>query len=183
MSEPIIDSTLSLKEALAGTQAPQDILNDLVLLDIAYVSFDDRIHQGQLIVHATVADEVRTIFEKILEMRFPIQHAKLPVVYGWDDEVCMVQNNTSAFNYRIIQGTDKLSNHSYGLAIDINPTLNPYTQRDGLVVPPGSTYDPNTPGTLTVDGPVVALFKSYGWGWGGDWERKDWQHFDKPKKI
>lgn len=183
MTDVIIDSALSLEEALAGTQAPQEILNDLVLLDIPYVSFDDQIHQGQIIVHITVADEVKTIFGKLLEIRFPIHQMKLPVVLGWDDDESMAQNNTSGFNYRIIHGTDQLSNHSYGFAIDINPALNPYTRRDGVVMPEGATYDPNKLGTLTADGPVVTLFKSYGWDWGGDWERKDWQHFAKPKTV
>jgi len=32
-------------------------------------------------------------------------------------------NNTSGFNYRKITGTDKLSTHSFGRAIDINPVL------------------------------------------------------------
>lgn len=37
-----------------------------------------------------------------------------------NDNKSMSANNTSAFNYRVISGTKKLSNHSYGLAIDIN---------------------------------------------------------------
>ena len=37
-------------------------------------------------------------------------------------------NNTSAFNYRVVPGTDRLSNHAMGFAIDLNPVENPYVQ-------------------------------------------------------
>lgn len=51
-------------------------------------------------------------------------------------------------------------------------------RRDGAVIPPGAKYDVSQPGTLTPE--AVSIFKSYGFGWGGDWEHKDWQHFEKP---
>lgn len=38
----------------------------------------------------------------------------------------MLDNNTSCFNYRIVDGTDHLSKHALGCAIDINPFYNPY---------------------------------------------------------
>lgn len=51
--------------------------------------------------------------------------------------------------------------------------------RDGVVVPFGARYDPLQLGTITAD--IAAVFKSYGWQWGGDWvEHKDWQHFERP---
>ncbi|WP_082129834.1 M15 family metallopeptidase [Aneurinibacillus tyrosinisolvens] len=40
----------------------------------------------------------------------------------------MRDNNTSAFNTRIIAGKKQLSNHSYGMGIDINPVQNPEIQ-------------------------------------------------------
>ncbi len=178
--QPIIDSAMTLEEALSGLTFPEDIRKSLVLLDVRHFGFDEHVHHGQLVVHQAMATETSTIFEKLFEMRFPIERVVPVVEYGWDDDRSMAANNSSAFNYRLISGTDRLSNHSHGLAVDINPALNPYTQKDGLVVPPGATYDPTRSGTITKDGPVVALFSAHGWGWGGDWERKDWQHFEKP---
>lgn len=35
-------------------------------------------------------------------------------------------DNTSAFNCRLAEGSKKYSKHSYGKAIDINPLENPY---------------------------------------------------------
>lgn len=174
------DSTLSLDAALAGKDIPNEIRNTLALVEVPYISFEKEIRRGQLIVHSEVAEEVQNIFVQLLESRFPIARIIPIVAYGWDDAASMSANNTSAFNYRVIHGTNRLSNHSYGLAIDINPALNPYTQSDGVVVPLGARYDPQKPGTITTD--TALLFKAYGWEWGGDWTRKDWQHFQKETK-
>ncbi len=169
---------MSLDEALAGKEIPDKIRETLVLVSVPYLSFEKEIREGQLVVHAEVAAEVQQLFMRLLEIRFQIEQVIPIVAYGWDDAVSMAANNTSAFNYRLIHGTNRLSNHSYGLALDINPALNPYTQYDGEVVPPGARYDVGRPGTITEE--IAALFKSRGWQWGGDWLRKDWQHFQKP---
>jgi peptidoglycan LD-endopeptidase CwlK len=169
---------MSLDEALVGKEIPKDIRNTLTLVTVPYFSFDTQICKGQLVVHIALAEEVREIFTSLYEMRFPIERMTPIVAYGWDDSLSMRENNTSAFNYRFIACTDRLSNHAHGRALDINPMQNPYTQRDGVVVPSGARYDPTQPGTVTPE--IAAIFKTYGWTWGGEWEaNKDWQHFEK----
>ena len=37
----------------------------------------------------------------------------------------MEDNNTSCFNYRVVDGTTSLSKHALGCAIDINPFITP----------------------------------------------------------
>lgn len=171
---------MTLDEALAGKEIPSEIKNNLALIAVPYFSFSREVREGQLVVHTEVAQEVQEIFKKLLEIQFPIKQIVPVVAYDWDDDRSMADNNTSAFNYRLIFGTDRLSNHSYGRAVDINPVQNPYLQRDGKIVPPGARYDLAQPGTITAD--VVGLFTSYGWQWGGNWqEQKDYQHFEKPK--
>ncbi len=170
---------MTLEEALAGKEIPEEIREKLAIVAVPYLSFTGEVSEGHLVVHIDLASEVGEIFSTLFEKRFPIERVMPVVVYGWDDDVSMAANNSSAFNYRVIAGTDRLSNHSYGRAIDINPVQNPYMQRDGIIVPPGAQYDLAQPGTVTED--IAALFKSYGWQWGGDWQdRKDWQHFEKP---
>jgi peptidoglycan L-alanyl-D-glutamate endopeptidase CwlK len=168
----------SLAEALVGKEVPSEIKNTLVLITVPYTSFEGKVSEGQLVVHRDVADEMQKIFKELSVLKFPIAKIIPIVAYDWDDDASMADNNTSAFNYRLIHGTDLLSNHSYGLAIDINPALNPYTQYDGVVVPPGALYDITKPGTVTTD--IVSIFKSYGWEWGGEClPTKDFQHFQK----
>ena len=169
---------MSLDEALAGKEIPSEIRESLALLALPYHSFTGEVCEGQLVVHASVAEETREIFNTLFAKQFPIAKMVPVVVYGWDDDASMADNNTSAFNYRLIYGTDRLSNHSYGRAIDVNPLQNPYVRRDGVVVPAGAAYDTTVPGTITAK--VADLFRSRGWVWGGDWtDRKDWQHFEK----
>lgn len=61
---------------------------------------------------------------------------------------------------RFIAGSTKLSNHSFGLAFDLNV--------------PG-----NLRGTVgEIDRTVVSIFKKWGFGWGGDWRWTDPMHFE-----
>ncbi len=61
---------------------------------------------------------------------------------------------------RFIAGTTSLSNHSFGLALDLNT--------------PG-----NQRGTVgEMDRTVVAIFKRWGFSWGGDWRFTDPMHFE-----
>lgn len=177
---PIVDSDLTLAEALAGTSAPVEIQRQQVLLDLEYWSFDGVLHRGQLMVHESVAGEIKEIFAVIQTARFPIGRMVPVVRYGWSDDVSMSENNTSGFNYRAIVGKTALSKHATGLAVDVNPRFNPYVKSE-LVLPPGAVYDPQIPGTLTADGAVVQAFSQHGWEWGGAWQTlKDWHHFEKP---
>lgn len=178
---PLIDSALTREQALTGTLAPPEIWQTQILLDIEYWSFDGALHRGQLVVHETVVDEVRAIFAEIEAARFPIEKMVPVVAYNWSDDVSMEENNSSGFNYRAIVGATTLSKHATGLAIDINPRLNPYIKGE-LVLPPGAVYDPQIAGTLTEECVAVQAFTKRGWVWGGHWEtRKDWHHFEKPQ--
>lgn len=176
----IIDSNYSLTEATKGLEIPPGIMKTLVIIDVQYFSFDNKLHQGQLVIAKELRSDIEKIFAKIKAENFPLAKVIPIVYYGWDDEKSMEDNNTSGFNYRFIAGTKKLSNHSYGTAIDINPLLNPYIRKD-LHQPEGSVYDPSRPGTITKNSFLVKEFRKFGWEWGGNWkDRKDYQHFEKP---
>jgi peptidoglycan LD-endopeptidase CwlK len=180
MNDVVIDSALHLDEALLGLVFPDDVRNTLELVDVRHHSFDAAVHQGQLVVHTSLAQEVREIFEALFALRFPIAKVIPIVAYNWSDDASMADNNSSAFNYRKIYGTDDVSNHSLGRAVDINPLLNPYIARDGSVHPSAGVHQPGTPGTFAEDDPATQVFLSRGWEWGGHWpDRKDWQHFQK----
>ncbi|MBS4033874.1 MAG: M15 family metallopeptidase [Ignavibacterium sp.] len=175
----VIDSQLTLEEALKGISIPQSIIDKLVLVDLFYYSFDGNLHKGQLLINEAVKQDIIEIFEFIKESRFPIEKAIPIVKYDWSDEASTADNNTTAFNYRFVSGTRIVSNHAFGYAIDINPMQNPYIKRN-KVLPEGAVYDPEVPGTITRDSQLVKEFKKRGWSWGGDWKSvKDYQHFEK----
>lgn len=178
----IVDSSLGFREAIAGTEAPPFVIATLCLFDVRYYSEDDRLHQGQLVTHRSVQAELTDIFDLIRKTRFPVAKV-LPIVqYGWLDEASMADNNTSAFNYRFIAGSSRLSYHATGLAIDINPARNPVIYADGSSLPPCAVYNPPIPGTLTPDSPILQAFIARGWRWGGNFPGwHDYHHFEKPR--
>jgi len=179
--EVIIDSEMTFEEAIKGTKAPKKIIDSLTLVDVEYFSFDGKLHRGQVVVNIAVKDDVIEAFKIIKEQKFPVQKVIPIVKYDWDDNESMEQNNTSAFNYRFVAGTERLSHHATGRAIDINPRNNPVIYNDGKISPKGCSYNPNAKGSLKNDFQPVTFFKSNGWRWGGDWTSlKDYHHFDKP---
>jgi hypothetical protein len=156
-------------------------LEDLRLLSVTYWGFDERAHQGELVVNAAHAEAVMTVLRRLYDEQFPIERMELVDAYGGDDDTSMSANNTSAFNCREVSRRPGVwSQHAFGTAIDINPVQNPYVLRDGTVLPPGAITDRATPhpGLITPDGVVVESFADIGWGWGGAWTGVlDYQHF------
>ena len=175
----IVDSRYTLTEALSNKFIPQSVKNNLSIVDVYYYSFDKKLHKGQIVINKNLVHEVKNIFDEIRKAKFPIQKAIPVVYYKWSDNASMNDNNTSGFNYRFVKGTKYLSSHSRGIAIDINPKLNPQI-KGGKTIPPDATYDPKKPGTVTKNSIVVKIFRKYGWQWGGEWTSTiDYQHFQK----
>jgi hypothetical protein len=179
LTQVIVDSDISHKDALSGKHIPDIIKNDLELVTVFYYGFDDKLHQGQILVNKDVVQDITEIFQFIRETKFPIEKVVPICDYKWSDEESMKDNNTCSFNYRFISGTRIHSMHASGLAIDINPFLNPYI-KNHIILPEGASYDTTKRGTLNADSPLVREFKKRGWTWGGDWKSlKDYQHFEK----
>ena len=124
----------------------------------------------------------RRVFRDLYAARFPIQRMVPVDAYGGDDGASMRANNTSGFNCRTVAGSTTLSEHGKGLAIDVNPLVNPYVSSGGSVDPPeGAAYADRSrraTGMIHAGDAVVAAFARQGWGWGGSWSSaKDYQHF------
>lgn len=178
--EVIVDSNMTFEEAIKGTKAPKNIIDSLVLIDVFYYSFDKKLHKGQILINKELANEIIEIFEMIKTIKFPIAKAIPISAFNWSDMASMEANNTSSFNYRYIAGTNRLSLHARGRAIDINPLLNPVVYEDGRIEPKNGSYNTKELGTFYPTHPVVLEFKSLGWRWGGEFKTyKDYHHFDK----
>jgi peptidoglycan LD-endopeptidase CwlK len=177
----IIDSQITLSEALKGRDFPEANTKNLRIIDVEYYSFDRKLHKGQILIHKDLANDIKEIFQIIKEKKFPIKKV-LPINnYNWSDQASMKDNNTSAFNYRVVAGTKTFSAHAMGRAIDINPLLNPEI-KNGKISPEGAQYNKFIPGTITSHSWLIHEFYKRGWRWGGDWKfMKDYQHFEKAK--
>jgi hypothetical protein len=161
-------------------------LSDLRYLTVAHWGYDDSIKIGHMVVHAKLAQEIVEIFQELFQAQFPIERMELIDYYDTDDERSMEANNSSAFCCRAnTTYPGQFSNHSYGIAIDINPLVNPYV-KGSLVLPAGGhAYLDRSliyKGAIikSMDNSCYRAFISRGYEWGGDFiGRVDYQHFSK----
>jgi D-alanyl-D-alanine carboxypeptidase len=154
-------------------------------VEVDYVGFDGQTHRGELIVHQDVVADVIAIFEQLHRLGYPIAKMQTVADYpGAEDELSMEDNNTSAFNCRLLPSGRAWALHAYGRAIDVNPLINPFIDSRGDIQPKtaGPYLDRNRtdPGILHAGDPAVRAFTDRGWIWGGDWRSpKDYQHFER----
>jgi poly-gamma-glutamate synthesis protein (capsule biosynthesis protein) len=146
--------------------------DDLAYLELDHVTFDGGTARGELVVAASLATRAVEVFRRLYQLGFPIRQMRLVDDYDADDDRSMSADNSSAFNFRLIAGTNLLSQHALGRAIDINPVENPWRRPDKLLPPEGEAFADRSvvrPGMIVRPGPVVAAFDELGWEWGGDW--------------
>ncbi|MCP4447587.1 MAG: M15 family metallopeptidase [Myxococcales bacterium] len=175
----------ALRDKMRGVSWHEDLpspdFEELRLLQLPHVDFEGREHLGQLITVDVLAHEVVKIFAKLRERNFPIHSIRLMHCFEGDDEASMAANNSSCFNSRHIMGSTRVSLHTLGRAIDINPVHNPVV-RDGVVRPDaGRAYcdrQKRRPGMFYSDCEHTAILIEAGWKWGGNWDSpKDYHHF------
>ena len=83
-----------------------------------------------------------------------------------------------SFNWRRIAGTDRLSAHSYGAALDLNPKLGGYWRWAGRPEGDAGPYRNRIPRE------IVEIFERHGFIWGGKWHHFDGMHFEyRPELI
>ena len=122
-----------------------------------------------------------TVFRRLFAASYPIEEMRLPTSADLDAPPTGDGNNTAAYVCRTTRGSSSLSAHAYGLAIDVNPFVNPYSKGD-LVLPElaGAYLDRSwhRPGMVLRGGVVTRAFAAVGWTWGGDFSSiSDLMHF------
>lgn len=158
-------------------------IEDLRYLTMSFRGFDAEVHTGEMVVHADVAEEVVEIFRRLFEAGFPIEEMRLVTDADLQAPPTGDGNNTAGYVCRAVRGGSRPSAHALGLAIDVNPFLNPYV-RDDLVLPElASAYVDRTnvrPGMILEGDVVVQAFDDFGWTWGGRWnDPVDTMHFSR----
>ncbi|MGG8408515.1 M15 family metallopeptidase [Streptomyces sp. 12297] len=162
-----------------GCPVPPGLLR---LVRMNHWGFDGKIHQGELIAHRDAVDPLIHVFGKAFEARFPIRRMRVTAEYDGSDHRSMADDNTSAFNCRPVTGDERrVSRHSWGDAVDINPVENPYVDSNGTCHPPhGRAHldrDRGAPGMIRPGDAVTRAFEEVGWQWGARWSDPDYQHF------
>jgi len=79
-----------------------------------------------------------------------------------------VLNTAGTFNWRTISGTERLSGHSFAIAIDIDTKFSNYWRWAGKKYQYKNQIPPQ----------IVELFEKHGFIWGGKWYHYDTMHFE-----
>lgn len=158
-------------------------------LSVNRLDYRKRISRGTIVVAAGATGTIADVFSSALDKRFPIRRMQpADAFYAGgrrtpmeSDKAAMRAGNTSAFNCRPVVGNPyRLSQHSYGNAIDINTIENPYVT-NSHVYPAGSRgyldRSPYRRGMILRNGVIANRMRAHGWLWGARWSNPDYQHF------
>jgi hypothetical protein len=150
-----------------------------------YWDYHGRLQRGTLIGASWVTQDYIAAFRRAFESRFKIKKMYPADRYGGVDERAMRAGNTSAFNCRHVTGNPyRMSQHSYGNAIDINTFENPYVT--GSRVYPAKAavryyyrrdQHLRDPGVITSRSSIARALWGQGWAWGARWSNPDYQHW------
>jgi hypothetical protein len=158
-------------------------LSQLRYITLSFRGFDGRAHTGELVVRASVARDVVRVFHRLYDASYPIEEMRLPTTADLKAPPTGDGNNTAAYVCRNTRGTSTFSAHADGIAIDVNPFMNPY--HNGTLVLPelASAYLDRSwhrPGMILPGGVVRRAFAAVGWQWGGDFHSvTDYMHFSQ----
>ncbi|MDH3471114.1 MAG: M15 family metallopeptidase [Acidimicrobiia bacterium] len=156
-------------------------VSELAYVTVSHWGFDERFHTGELLVNASIAEDVVEVFRQLHESRFPVEQMRVIRAEEIDAHPTGDFNETTSFVCRPAVGSNNWSQHAYGLAIDINPFHNPYLKADLVLPELASAYTDRQnlrPGMVVEGDIVTGAFFAIGFGWGGHWNSlKDWMHF------
>jgi hypothetical protein len=150
-------------------------------LTLTTYGFDKKLHHGEIVVRTSAVDDVTAVFKQALENHFPIRLMRPVDRYHGSDVKSMEKDNTSAFNCRHVTGNpSRLSQHSYGNAVDVNTRENPYVTGSRVYPATSRTFLNRSnlrKGMLIKSGPIPKEFARLHWPWGARWGHPDYQHF------
>ena len=185
ISQPVPNA---VKVRMQGKSMKDDAsisFDELRYLTLPYYDFEGHIKKGEMVCNKAISHDLLCIFRALFSRAYPIYSIRLVDDFNADDEASMQANNTSCFNYRTVAGTNTLSRHAFGMAVDINPLQNPCVKGSRIQPKTAADYvdrDKDFLHKIDEDDFCKEVFVSFGFTWGGDWRSmKDYQHFDKRK--
>lgn len=171
------DASVQMTDAIARNGLDPDVVQTAVV--VGTVADAVGVYRYRVLGGGKIAPDPRWVAEHITtqpvpilgniqcnKLMFPQLRAALEeiVARGLADEINPGEY-AGCYNARFIAGSTTLSNHAFGLALDLNV--------------PG-----NLRGTVgEMDREVVRIFKSWGFAWGGDWAWTDPMHFEMNRLV
>jgi hypothetical protein len=146
------------------------IKSQIVDVSVPYITLDGTHTTGIIQVNKRIVKQTKELFQRLERQGFRIN--KIEPSYGRPDKELIENNITTGFNYRLAitpnwekqlesTGPRRLSKHAWGLAIDINPRINPAEPNCGMTFEYG--HDIGVLGDTEIE-----IIKDVGFNWGGE---------------
>lgn len=107
---------LTTQQAIKKYGVPNEVGSYLVTLNLPYpmrIAWDTKTTVNRIRCHKDVADNFKAVFDELLS------------VYGYDKiKELGIDLFGGCFNFRKMRGGDSWSKHSWGIAIDLDPSRN-----------------------------------------------------------
>lgn len=107
-----------------------------------------------------------------------ISHELESLVFKHPDYIKYLKNPGGTFKWRKIAHTNRLSNHSFGMTLDINPETANYWQWDLEKKGEPIAEETKIAYRNTIPWEIIPIFEKYGFIWGGKWKHYDSMHFE-----
>ena len=146
--------------------------------NLAYVSWMPNV----LGAHAPIlrVTRINGIHEKIQKISKELEE----LVVQYPEYIEFVDRPGGTFCWRMIAGTNRLSNHSFGMTIDINVSRSHYWQWDLKKEGRAVHEDVQLEYRNAIPWEIVEIFEKHGFIWGGKWYHYDTMHFEyRPELI
>ncbi len=172
-------------EKIEGSSIQEDSpvnVSELAYLTLPYCDFDGQVSTGHMICAKSIADEVLDIFEELYTNTYPIK--SIEIAEGFTDAQSAVlttleaaskgSNNTTCLMYK--KDGEEFDKSAYGMALDINPMLNPDVSGEDTMPRNAIRYKDRENAELTYtegwafikeDSDIIKIFEKYGWKWCG----------------
>jgi peptidoglycan LD-endopeptidase CwlK len=146
---------------------PQDVEKHLVTIDWMPRIFGFGTYRLPVTQINNIDKKLQAISDELEEL-----------VINHPEYIVFLKNPGGTYNWRFIANTTKLSNHSFGMTIDINSTVTEYWQwelaKQHLPISEATPLQYKN----SLPGEIVLIFEKYGFIWGGKWYHYDTMHFE-----
>ncbi len=204
MVKPSLQQWQLMREMNIHQDACSHLENRIVALTVPYYGMDSKEHSdGLIFVLDTLAPSVQNMFKELLVQKFMIggiDPFKGVQKIGGNFVPDSDYNYTGCYSCRVSASDKyKISVHSLGAAIDLNPLYNPFVNInletksiDGIVPVDGIKHlnrESIRPGKDSrygiINQKVIDIFAYHGFViWGGYWDYPlDYMHFQIPKNL
>lgn len=161
-------------------------LSDIRYIRVLYKNFDNQIRVGEIMVNASIAQDVEEIFFDLFTHDYQIGKMLLPDAYGGRMNEAFADNSTTGLCFGLSEDSSG-EMHAYGLSVDLNPLYNPLIKDNGksLTIYPmeGQLYIDRTtaaPHYISADDYAYKVFTGKGFSWKGtSTPAADYKHFEK----